>query len=147
VTKNVITHFSTNRRLVGFVVRDDGYDRINGINLVTDTNRHRNSSFESFSPSVRAILESGRTIIRFGRHNHNIQNFGRYFYDLSDPSLNKLPESADFNLASKCEFFISTGSGPDCLGIFFRKPTYLVDTLFPALPQTRIVKKFFIKHY
>jgi len=146
-SKYISTRFSTDRGLVGFVVRDDGYDSENGINLVTDTNRHRNSSFESFLPSVDAILESGRTIIRFGRHNHNVQKLGEYFYDLSDPSLNGLPESADFILASKCDFFISTGSGPDCLGMFFRKPTYLVNTIFPVLPQTRIVKKFLIKHY
>lgn len=143
----IVTRFSIDRGLVGFVIRDDGYDEINGMHLATDSNRHRNSAIDIFLPSINLILKTGRSIVRFGRHNHAIKNVGDSFYDFSDPNLKSLPESADFVLASKSEFFISTGSGPDCLAMFFRKPTYFVDTVFPTLPQTMVVKKFFIKHY
>ena len=140
-------NFPINRTLVGVVIRDNGYDASRGINIKTDSNRHRNSSLDVFLPSIETIIDSGRTIIRFGRNNSYVKNISLSFWDLSNPAMGSFCESADFVLASRCEFFISTGSGPDCLGMFFRKPTYLVDTNFPVLPQTQVVKKFFLKHY
>lgn len=145
---NFIKETSLNEKLpIGIVVREGLYDiEKAGIDLYK-SNMHRNSEIETFLPALKKLSTLDYLPIRFGQGSKAKEPESSFFYGIEDFAGPQNPELRQFYIASRCSFFISTGSGPDCLAMFFRKPLYMVNTVFPTIPQTEVVKKFFLKKY
>ena len=134
-------------KLAGLVVRDHGYELSLGIEHEKHLSRHRNSSLGQFAKAIHSINDSGYEVCRFGRHKVRLDLLENVVLDLESFASNLPTDSLDFHVAERCEFFISTGSGPDVLSMFFRKPLFLVNTTYHHLPTTQIIKGVLIKDY
>ena len=145
---NIVSPIALNKqKIIGVVLRDHGYESIRGVNHKKHASRHRNAQIISFVPTLKILKSNNFEIIRFGRHNLESVELNKIVYNLSHFSSTISEDSLDFQLAEMCDFFISTASGPDVLSLFFRKPLYLVDTTFPVMPRTELVRSFLVKDY
>lgn len=88
-------------------------------------NSHKNADVTSFEPAMNALAEQGYTCFRMGA----VRDVP---LTLSHPRVidyanEGRSEFLDLFLASSCRFFVSTGSGIDCLADLFRKPIVFCD--------------------
>lgn len=112
---------------VCLVVRDDGYDLALGTNGIDELS-YRNTPAKYFSKAVNSLLGQGFSVIRMGRHSRTTIP-GVKHHSFCDYSLKNTIHSDmnDLLLFHECEFVITTGSGPDEIGSFFRKNIYRVN--------------------
>jgi putative glycosyltransferase (TIGR04372 family) len=138
----VIDYFGHIPKLISFVCRDSGSDSLFGAEMSTER-AYRNSSLESFSQALHYLNNEGYTIIRLGRYNLKKNDFHNLIEIQDIPSRN--PDRMDFCIAKLSDFFISTGSGPDVLGIFFRKPIYFANSACVGWPRSPCIKSWLLK--
>jgi putative glycosyltransferase (TIGR04372 family) len=109
------------------VIRDDGYDLSLNNNDIDELS-YRNTPVEYFSNAVISLLEQGFNVIRMGRHSRTeipgIKHRGYCDYSIRNTIH---ADMNDLMLFNECEFVITTGSGPDEIGSFFRKNIYRVN--------------------
>lgn len=109
------------------VIRDDGYDLSLGNNDIDELS-YRNTPAKYFSNAVISLLEQGFNVIRMGRHSRTeipeVKSPGYCDYSLRNTSHSDMNDLLLFN---ECKFVITTGSGPDEIGSFFRKNIYRVN--------------------
>jgi putative glycosyltransferase (TIGR04372 family) len=115
--------------LIGVCLRDSAYDETFGKDVV-DAQLHRNIDTKSSKKVIQKLIQQDTNIIRFGNANHEIipTITGRYI-DLG--ILGSKKESfLSFFLASKVNFFVSTGTGVDAVACALRKRIYTMNN-FP----------------
>ena len=78
-------------------------------------------------------------VIRVGRHNSTrISSPPNGYFEFLD-IVESLPDSLEFELFENCDFVISTGSGPDNIGLFYRKLVLYLNVIpISAVPQTSL---------
>lgn len=115
--------------LIGLCLRDSAYDETFG-EPVVKAQSHRNIDSEFGGKIVRNLIRQQTSVIRFGNINYEIfpATKGEYI-DLGVLS-GKKKSSLPFFLASKVNFFISTGTGVDSVACALRKRIYNVN-FFP----------------
>ena len=102
------------------ISRDESYDSLHRINNVTRT-RHRNIPINAFKPAAEWLISQGVWIIRMGSVvKTNLEITEPKFVDYA--LCKDRSALLDIWLFANCDGIISTGTGPDVLGIFYKKP-------------------------
>ena len=121
--------FTTEKPIVGVCLRDEAYDELFGKEIV-EAQRHRNMRLSDYRDYVETILNSGLSALRFGRYGRTITHDSPgNFFDFSTRGQN-CEGYLDFFLASKVNFFFSTGTGIDAVAFAMRKRVYVINN-FP----------------
>jgi len=122
--------FTGEKSIIGVCLRDEAYDALFGEKIV-EAQRHRNMPLSDYIVYVDTILNSGFSVLRFGRYGKTIINdsFGNFF-DFSTKSRNN-GDYLDFVLANKVKFFFSTATGIDAVSFAMRKRVYKINN-FPV---------------
>jgi putative glycosyltransferase (TIGR04372 family) len=125
---------------VCLVVRDDGYDTYLSRPLedgLLQSTRHTNP--QTFRESINLLNTLGYFVIRMGRHISSPIHYDNPGYLEFHTLCESYSDRLDFEIFSRCSFVVSTGSGPDNLGLFFRKQVLYVNTLpLSAVPNTQL---------
>lgn len=140
--KEIVDYFGRIPKLISFVCRDSGNDSSFGVEISKER-EYRNSSLKIFSEALHYLNQEGYTVVRLGRHNLKKEDFPHLIEIQDIPSRN--PDKMDFCIAKLSDFFISTGSGPDVLGIFFRKPIYFANSASVGWPKSPYIKSWLLK--
>lgn len=140
VSLNNIKHstfkFNSDSNFVCILVRDNLYDFKFGSENVKNQ-AYRNTPINYFYPAINLINDYGYMVIRMGRDiNPSEAILGTNYLELANLKP-KLSELAEIVLFEKCKFLITTNTGPDALGTFFRRPTFRINAapfhhLWPA---------------
>ena len=139
----LIRYFGCIPKFALLVCRDNRYDSLNGASIANER-AFRNSDLEVFQKSITLLNKEGYTVVRLGRHNKLRNDPLDGSVEIQDiPSAN--PDKLDFCIANLCEFIISTGSGPDALGMFFRKPIYFINAPTVGFHQSRTIQMWLLK--
>jgi len=111
---------------VCLVVRDSGYDiRVDPSNV--ENQKYRQTPIHDFELSLQLLLDRGYNVVRMGRDsNTSFKETRRGVVDYSHKPLIQSDER-DVLLFEHCTFVLTTVSGPDELGSFFRKRLYRVN--------------------
>lgn len=122
--------FTTEKPIVGVCLRDETYDELFGKKNV-EAQRHRNIPVSDYRDYVETILNSGFSALRFGRYGKTItRDSPGNFFDFATIGQN-FEDYLDFVLASKVNFFFSTGTGIDTVAFAMRKRVYVINN-FPV---------------
>lgn len=122
--------FTTEKPIVGVCLRDEAYDELFG-KINVEAQRHRNMPVSDYRDYLETILSSGFSALRFGRYGKTITHDSPgNFFDFSTKGQNR-EDYLDFFLASKVNFFFSTGTGIDTVAFAMRKRLYLINN-FPV---------------
>lgn len=122
--------FTTEKSIVGVCLRDEACDELFGIKNI-EAQRHRNMPLSDYRDYVETILNSGLSALRFGRYGRTITHDSPgNFFDFSTTGQD-CEDYLDFYLASKVNFFFSTGTGIDSVAFAMRKRVYTINN-FPV---------------
>lgn len=130
-------------KLVLLVCRDSGYDQMFGEHFSTERS-YRNSELKVFRKSIELLIQEGYSVVRLGRHNTKTSESISGLIELKD-IVSSNPDKMEFCVAKLCDFIISTGSGPDTLGMFFRKPIYFINAPTVGFRQSGTIRMWFLK--
>ena len=121
--------FTTEKPIIGVCLRDESYDELFGESNI-EAQRHRNMPVIDYRYYIETILNSGFSTLRFGRYGKTIiHDSSGNFFDFSTKG-QKYENYLDFVLASKVNFFFSTGTGIDTVAFAMRKRLYVINN-FP----------------
>jgi putative glycosyltransferase (TIGR04372 family) len=131
-------HQSGCQEYVCLIIRDSGFDEFlnrDEKNKKLQEMRHTNPNH--FSKTIQYLNSEGLFVIRMGRHvNHVLQNQGIGYCEFAS-EFQSSDDSLDFQIFQNSKFVISTGSGPDNIGLFFRKKVFYINAIpIAAIPQT-----------
>lgn len=141
--KELYEFFGSAPKIALLVCRDSGYDDSLGYQISMER-EYRNSDTKIFRNAIEFLRDEGYAVIRLGRHNKTERHRIEGLIEIQDiPSLN--PDRMDFSVAKMSDFIISTGSGPDTLGMFFRKPIYFVNAPTIGFSQSNTIRSWFLK--
>lgn len=110
-----------NKKIICVAFRDSFYLKKKYSNSNYDYHSHRNDNINKLIPSIKFLTKKNYFVIRMGsiiKEKVNLKTSN--FLDYSNSKFKS--DFMDLFIASKCDLFISTNTGVDALGIFFRKP-------------------------
>lgn len=129
-------------KYVCLVARDLGFDGHLARNAFERKKQSmRITPIDFFLPTITFLNELGYMVIRLGRHNESQleSDSNKLAYIEIEEIDSTCTGLADFQVVEGSSFLISTGSGIDCVGLFYRKPLLYVNLLSPsAHPQTHL---------
>lgn len=130
-------------KLILLVCRDSGYDQMFGEQMSAERS-YRNSEIKVFQKSIELLIQEGYSVVRLGRHNKETSESISGLIEVKDIASSN-PDKMEFCVAKHCDFVISTGSGPDTLGMFFRKPIYFINAPTVGFRQSDTIRMWFLK--
>lgn len=138
-------------KYVCLVARDLGFDRkLSRDDIELQKQAMRITPINSFLPTIKFLNQLGFLVIRLGRHNDSRLESDcskLAFVEIGDIE-SKFDDIADFQVIEKSTFLISTGSGIDCVGLFYRKPVLYVNLLSAsAHPETPLCPVGLLPYY
>lgn len=129
-------------KYVCLVARDLGFDTHMARNAFEKQKQSmRITPIHFFLPTITYLNELGYLVIRLGRHNESHLESGsnKLAYVEIEEIDSGCTSLADFQVVEGSSFLISTGSGIDCVGLFYRKPVLYVNLLSAsAHPKTHL---------
>ncbi len=119
---------SKNAKIVCINIRDDMYLKKNFPNKNFSYQNYRDSNIENFIPIIKKLLKKGYFVIRMGKNvKKKMKIKNQNFLDY--PFSKFRSDFMDIFLVRKCNFYIGSNTGLDCLAIIFRKPLLSVNML------------------
>ena len=113
-------------KYVCLIVRDNGYDELRGAVEVL-RQQYRVTPTSYFVDSVKLLIDDGFNVIRMGRHTKERIPFKSDHFSELIEFVPQISEEVELAIFQHCSFAITTGSGPDCLVSFFRRPLFRIN--------------------
>lgn len=127
-------------KFVCVVIRDSGFDYELNRNLdEIEMNQLRHTDATWFIPTIKYLNSQGFFVIRMGRHiSSQLEIEGLGYIEFSE-TFKYSNDALEFEIIERCEFMISTGSGPDNIGLLFRKVVLYVNVIpISAIPPSKL---------
>jgi len=113
-------------KYVCLIIRDSGYDELRDPEGVM-RQRYRITPTSHFVNTIKILIDGGFNVIRMGRHTKERIPFESENFSELNEFVPRISEKIELAIFQYCSFAISTGSGPDCLVSFFRRPLFRVN--------------------
>lgn len=114
------------KQFICLMVRDTKYLQIEMPDTQWYTDEYRNSTIENYIPAIEFLIKNNFYVVRMGKYVEYQLNIGDpRFIDYPNHSLRS--DFMDIYLAANCFFFISTGTGIDCIPQLFAKPLVITN--------------------
>jgi putative glycosyltransferase (TIGR04372 family) len=121
---------------VCLVIRDSAYDLLRDPSAY-QRQQYRHTPISFFTPAIETLITSGYSVLRMGRFSESPISSDKdrvtdYSYERDLQS-----DERDVRLFEECSFVLTTVSGPDELGSFFRKNVYRIN----AAPISHLLER------
>jgi putative glycosyltransferase (TIGR04372 family) len=117
-----------NTKIVCLNVRDPAYLKKNFKNKNFSYQNYRDANIKNFVLPIKNLLKKGYFVIRMGKNVSNRTNIKHKNF-LDYPFCKFQSDFMDLFLIYKCNFFIGSNTGLDCIAQLFRKPLISVNML------------------
>lgn len=125
IRDSIGNHFFDSK-YVCLIVRDSGYDEFQDTAGVM-RQKYRITPTSHFVDPVKILIENGFNVIRMGRHTtERIPFESKNYLELTE-FIPRISEELELAIFQHSSFAITTGSGPDCLVSFFRRPLFRIN--------------------
>jgi putative glycosyltransferase (TIGR04372 family) len=124
------------KKWIALCVRDEAYTE--SLPGAIKPQAHRNSPIELFENAVTFLLEEGHTVIRMGRKaKEKLKIVHPRLIDY--PFVNWASDFMDIFLIANSNLIVSTSTGLDSLGHFYKVPIAFVNTVNTEYPEAYVV--------
>ena len=123
--------------------RDPSYLQVSLGNRDWSYHSYRDSPIEDYLPAIRELVMRDYQVVRMGKVVERALPIDHPLV-VDYPHHELRSDFLDVYLASKCAFFLSTGSGIDSVATVFRRPQLLVNYPLPFHPLISVPSHLFI---
>lgn len=117
-------------KFICLLVRDHGYMNKEFPGIDHSHHWSRNCNIQTYKKAALFLAEKGYYVLRMGKHVEQI--FGASHPNIIDYANHPLrSDFMDIYISAHCYFFITTGSGLDCIAYMFRRPKLITNIIFP----------------